>query len=230
MKRMFVALSHTSEGAIVLDEQFRIVFWNRGAQAILGHSPQQAIGRPCYEVVGGIDRHGSPLCQRHCRLYLGALRDRTVPNMDLQVQTRSGETRWLNLTSFPIATEAPRPRQLFVHIFRDVTRLRGQAQLVEELVDAARNLRRGVSETGPLPQPSPPTSDPSIEPLTPREWQVLRLLAHGLGTAELAETLSISPATTRNHIQRVLEKLGAHSRLEAVALAYQHGLVEVSRE
>jgi DNA-binding NarL/FixJ family response regulator len=65
----------------------------------------------------------------------------------------------------------------------------------------------------------------AIEPLTPRELEVLYLLATGASTAVAASSLGISTATLRAHVQAVLRKLGAHSRLEAVAEAARLGLV-----
>jgi two-component system, NarL family, nitrate/nitrite response regulator NarL len=62
--------------------------------------------------------------------------------------------------------------------------------------------------------------------LTTREGEVLSLLAHGLNQEQIAQDLHISPATVGTHIQRILGKLGVHSRTQAVALAYQEGLVE----
>jgi DNA-binding NarL/FixJ family response regulator len=64
-----------------------------------------------------------------------------------------------------------------------------------------------------------------VEPLTSRELEVLRLLASGTSTTAAAESLGISTATLRAHVQAVLRKLGAHSRLEAVAEAARLGLV-----
>jgi two-component system nitrate/nitrite response regulator NarL len=61
--------------------------------------------------------------------------------------------------------------------------------------------------------------------LTDREREVLSLLAQGHSTREIAQALSISYSTARNHIQNILHKLNVHSRLEAVAYAYEHGLV-----
>ena len=60
--------------------------------------------------------------------------------------------------------------------------------------------------------------------LTPRELEVLRLLADGLTQADIAERLVISPKTVATHIQHVLEKLGVHSRAQAVAAAHRYGL------
>jgi DNA-binding NarL/FixJ family response regulator len=64
------------------------------------------------------------------------------------------------------------------------------------------------------------------ERLTNREREILGLFAEGLGTDAIALRLSISTVTVRNHSQRILTKLGVHSRLAAVALGYREGLIE----
>ncbi|SEF23114.1 DNA-binding response regulator, NarL/FixJ family, contains REC and HTH domains [Amycolatopsis pretoriensis] len=61
--------------------------------------------------------------------------------------------------------------------------------------------------------------------LTARERETLDLLAEGATTEEIGERLGVSRNTTRNHVQRVLEKLGARSKLEAVAVARREGLI-----
>jgi DNA-binding NarL/FixJ family response regulator len=62
--------------------------------------------------------------------------------------------------------------------------------------------------------------------LTPREREVLALLAQGLDTAEISRALVISPETARTHIQHVICKLGVHSRLEAAALIANTGILD----
>lgn len=62
--------------------------------------------------------------------------------------------------------------------------------------------------------------------LTPREREVLALLARGADNAGIAQPLVISPETARTHVQNVLGKLGVHSRLEAAAFVTQNGLLE----
>jgi two-component system OmpR family response regulator len=64
-----------------------------------------------------------------------------------------------------------------------------------------------------------------LKRLTPRELEILGLLARGRGTRAISEDLHISPKTVSTHVQRMLVKLKLHSRAEAVALAYHEGVV-----
>ena len=64
--------------------------------------------------------------------------------------------------------------------------------------------------------------------LTPRELEVLELMAAGASSRAIADTLFISSNTLRNHAQSILNKLGAHSRLEAVSTAVREGLIRRS--
>ena len=68
-----------------------------------------------------------------------------------------------------------------------------------------------------------------IEPLTPRELEVLRALAEGLSTPEICDRLFIAPNTLRTHVQNIMGKLRVHSKLEAVAFGLRHRLVEPPR-
>jgi DNA-binding NarL/FixJ family response regulator len=63
--------------------------------------------------------------------------------------------------------------------------------------------------------------------LTPREIEVLQLLAEGAASPVIAERLAVSPNTVRTHVQGILTKLQVHSRLEAAAFAVRHDLVNV---
>jgi DNA-binding NarL/FixJ family response regulator len=64
--------------------------------------------------------------------------------------------------------------------------------------------------------------------LTPRELDVLRLLAEGHAQTEIAQRLFISPKTVGTHVEHILRKLGAHNRAQAVAQAYREGLLEAA--
>jgi DNA-binding NarL/FixJ family response regulator len=71
-------------------------------------------------------------------------------------------------------------------------------------------------------------SKPSSSHLSDREVQVLQLIAEGLPPAEVARRLVISPKTVSSHVQRILTKLDVHTRAQAVAVAYEAGLIRVS--
>jgi PAS domain S-box-containing protein len=64
--------------------------------------------------------------------------------------------------------------------------------------------------------------------LTPRQSEVLRMLEHGRSTRQIAQELHLSPETVRNHVRHILNALGVHSRLEAVALARREHLLAES--
>ena len=104
-------------------------------------------------------------------------------------------------------------------------------QPAQEVLAAVRTARKGGSVISPdvlaraLPSLSGPSRSRDRSPLTPRQLQVLRLVAGAHSTEEIADRLSISRHTVRNHIQAVLERLGASSKLEAVTVARREGLL-----
>jgi DNA-binding NarL/FixJ family response regulator len=105
----------------------------------------------------------------------------------------------------------------------------------EELVVAVHTIAAGDSLLSPSvtsrviermatqPQPDPALGDRLAE-LTPRELEVLRLIAHGLSNGEIGATLVIEESTVKTHVKRVLSELEARDRVQAVIVAYQSGL------
>ncbi|MDT8307092.1 MAG: response regulator transcription factor [Anaerolineae bacterium] len=71
------------------------------------------------------------------------------------------------------------------------------------------------------------SSEPEIEALTPRETEVLRLLAHGLANKEIARDLGIGEKTVKTHVSNILSKMGVLSRTQAALQAVKMGLVSV---
>jgi PAS domain S-box-containing protein len=209
----------TDDGLFAVDGRQRIIHWSPTAQAILGYEPQEVLGRQCYEVIGGLDGGNFRFCRRGCPIMANALRGRTTPNYDVRALTRDGKPMWLNVTI--LIPERQVPRAAFVvHLFRDVTERRRLEQAAQRAVAELRELITGA-------QPEPETGVPAtpVPSLTPREIEVLKLLALGVGTKRIASTLGVSPITARNHITNLVAKLGVENRLQAVVYASQNGLI-----
>jgi DNA-binding NarL/FixJ family response regulator len=83
--------------------------------------------------------------------------------------------------------------------------------------------RRLISEFVARPADVLPSAD--VELLTPREREVVALVAHGLSNEEIAERMVLSPMTAKTHVSRAMTKLGARDRAQLVVFAYQSGLV-----
>jgi DNA-binding NarL/FixJ family response regulator len=106
----------------------------------------------------------------------------------------------------------------------------------EDLLDAIRVIAEGNALLAPsvtrrliaefAARSDPRTADPGVlEEITPREREVLCLVAKGRSNAELAEELHMSVATAKTHVGRLLTKLGARDRAQLVVIAYESGVV-----
>jgi DNA-binding NarL/FixJ family response regulator len=71
---------------------------------------------------------------------------------------------------------------------------------------------------------------PGLDELTPRELEILQLVARGLSNTEIAEQLVVSSTTIKTHVARVLMKLGLRDRIQAVVFAYENGIVRPGAE
>jgi DNA-binding NarL/FixJ family response regulator len=109
---------------------------------------------------------------------------------------------------------------------------------IGEIVDAVRRLRSGEALLSPAEviemlrmvsrrRQEEYEAQKAIEKLTPREREVLQALAEGLDSKDIAEKLHITIETERTHMVNILNKLGVHSRLQALVFAARYGIVEI---
>jgi DNA-binding CsgD family transcriptional regulator len=193
-----------------------IVLWNEAAQALLGFTQSDVLGRRCFEVLG---------CPRATRrLYCAGTGDRfgtcagdCVPAFETEIPSRTGERVSVSVTTVVAGAGGAAPLRL--HLLRETRRERQLEELLRQVVSTASKVS---AHAGGVPDPARGTL---VRGVTAREREVVRLLAQGSSTADIAAQLGITRRTARNHIQNVLCKLRVHSRLEAVAYAQARGLV-----
>ncbi|MDH2426048.1 response regulator transcription factor [Sphaerisporangium sp. TRM90804] len=164
------------------------------------------------------------------------LMDIRMPRMDGLEATRrilaggAEETRVLILTTYDLDhyVYAALAAGASGFLLKDVT--------PEHLVAAVRLVRSGDALLAPTitrrlverfarRDDAKPALHRDLSQLTPRELDVLRLLATGLSNAELADRLTLSVATVKTHVARILSKLGLRDRVQAVVVAYETGLI-----
>ena len=198
--------AHTGDGAVVVDAEQRIVVWNEAATVLLGYRSEEALGKPCYEVIKTLDSDGAEACCQNFPIIIDSGNDQWVAHRSVLVESKTGEPICLRVASFCLLTSEKKLSSA-VHVFWEVKNATDGAT---EAVDASR---------------SHPSNSMEVSPehfLSSQEKHVLRCLAAGMDSKMIAVELGISPKTVRNHVEHILKKLEVHSRMEAVAAAHQH--------
>jgi len=219
VSRLFEALRDAADGAFVIDEDLRIVYWNKAAEAILGFDSNDVTGQFCYQLLHGYDNGRHLICRMRCRVAELTLNSKPVPNYDIHMATKLGGVRWLNMSVFSYRMVNTNGKRMIVHIFHDLDRKKVDEKLMTHLVELI-NRYQDLSDKDMTGMKS------LQETLTPREREILTLLSQGHGTRDISNLLSLSLNTVRNHIQHILQKLQVHTRLEAVANALKHNLID----
>jgi len=194
-------------------------------------------GEPGLEIVGEATngREALELCRRYEPDL--ALLDMRMPEMDGLAATRAIKQE-LPRTAVVIVTMHENPDYLFEalkagaagYLLKDASQrevvtairrvLRGESLLNQDL--ATQLLRRLAGEASGVATPRPP------ERLTPREHEVLRLLAQGQTNREIAKSLVVSVGTVKVHVEHIIAKLGVSDRTQAAVRAVELGLLHTS--
>lgn len=194
----------------ITDRHNRIAAWNRSAEALLGYTAQEAVGACCAELMGGCDGWGNRYCSENCPLVGMAGRGEVVRHFDLCFVAKDRHPVLAEVVILQLA--APPPHHFYLmHILKPTAAPAAGA------------------EPGGIPRPAMQNArespDARARRLSQREVEILGLIAAGRTTPEIADFLHISALTVRNHTQKILDKLEVHSKAEAVAFAFQKGIV-----
>ena len=187
--------------AFANDAAHRIVFWNKGAEELVGRSAAQTLGRLCHEVFRGRDPFGNRFCAETCAVTTSLAAGEPIRRFEVT----AGDQQNPQLLGFTVVQypDAATGSPIAVHMIDEATPRQEPSHEVERLATARPST---------TPQPSARRAVKAGQ-LSAREREVLRAIAAGRPNKEIASKLGISVATARNHVQHILQKLGVHSCL-----------------
>lgn len=196
--------------SVVTDHAGRVVYWNRAALELFGRASSDAEGQTFPEVVGGRDVFGNRMVHEEGRFRDIVEGGDTISNFAFDVV--AAERRRCRVVATVLLILGPGEAMHVVYQLRPV-RARRKTDVVMRSLDRrlARGGRREIGSAAGRP--------------TPRQLEVLGLIADGMSAAEISTALGISRNTARNHTQHLLERLGVHSKTEAVAVGIRHDLI-----
>jgi PAS domain S-box-containing protein len=212
---LFAFLAGASDGVFVVRDSGEICYWNRAAQELFGYSDEEVVGKTCSELLHGVGALGTQVCLERCVELQSTLKPQSMPNFDLNVTTRDGERKWVNISTVPFLNRRTQ-KTLVVHLARDISVQKSREEAFHKMIIIAREVcAMDDSPHGVAP----------IVPLSSHELEILRMFAAGNDAPRIAKALGISPQTLRNHLHHINKKLRTHNRLEAVTHAVQRHLI-----
>lgn len=224
-------LSSGEPPAFANDHNHRIIFWNKGAERMMERTAAQALGRLCHEIFCGKDPFGNRFCGETCSVDSAMKHHEGMNRFEITSGDRS-RSRTIGMTVLEIPDSRP-GHFTAVHIMdqvdeksrlaRELARLREMNGAVAHLADGSVPITLQLPHAASASAPVVEVDSMVTEQLSDRELDVLRAIASGQANKDIANSLHISVATTRNHVQHILKKLSVHSKLEAVALAFRNG-------
>lgn len=212
---LFAFLEGASDGVFVARESGEICYWNRAAQELFGYSEEEARGKTCSEVLHGVGALGTQVCDDRCVELRCTLKPKTMPNFDLNVTTREGERKWVNISTISYLNRRTQ-KTLIIHLTRDISEHKKREEAFRKMIAVSHEIASLESSmNGAAP----------VTALSSQELEILRMFASGNDAPRIAKALGISPQTLRNHLHHINKKLRTHNRLEAVTHALQRRLI-----
>ncbi len=192
---------------------------NRSFETLTGYAPDEVVGYTAEE----LGMWSSPADR--AKLARAQEADEGFYDLELSLRTEAGDLRTVLLSGEVIQLDGNAAQLKF---FYDITkRKRGERDLLEAiestLQDASWFSHQVVEKLAQIRSGN--LDQTEIAELTPREQQVLILVAKGLSNAQIAADLGLAPQTVRNYLATLYDKIGIHSRAEVIVWARERGLV-----
>jgi PAS domain S-box-containing protein len=215
---LFTLLEHTTAAAYTVTAHGAICSWNAAAEQLFGYAAGDVLHREIDDVLEARDTLGTRALAGGSDAAVRQSHGPStgIPNFDLEVRVRAGHDVWVNVSTIVFDNHRT-GRRLFVRLAHDITLRRRKEELLDRMMDVVRQ---------PAALASKASAHARVEPLSDKERSILTLLAAGTNPVVVADKLSISAQTLRNHLHRVNRKLRTHNRLEAVTHALRRGLIE----
>lgn len=190
-------LGKAQQPLLVVDREGTVLDVSLATAAIFGRPATSLLGQKCFELMRGTTQDASFSCSSRCPWLAMARTGGPVGPTRVTIfpSSRSRATTEFQLTHVPLLGLA---EPVVVHLLEDVGQQTRQERVGKRL-DSIRKSSGGV-----------------IEPLTARESDVLRLIARGFTSAQIASQLGVKATTVRTHTARLFGKLGARSRIDAL--------------
>jgi PAS domain S-box-containing protein len=212
---VYKLLEGTADAAFVATLEGELCFWNASAERLFGYTQADVLNRTCADVLKGNGALGAQVCAAGCSVQRCAAHSETIPTFDLEVTTRSGQRRWVSVSTI-VFEDSRLHRRLIAHLSHDITKRKETEQAFSQMVELSKRvIAIGDGQARLTP----------VEALSDQERRVLTLFAKAKNSNQVAKELGITLPTLRNHLHAVNKKLHTHNRLEAVLHAMKRGLI-----
>ncbi|MEW6731136.1 MAG: LuxR C-terminal-related transcriptional regulator [Acidobacteriota bacterium] len=213
-------VENTADAAFAIDKEGLVIAWNKACQELVGMASESALGQICGQLLHGQDECGQ-VCSSDCPIKQAIREHRPIRNFDLQIKV-ADHFKWVNASVLII--EMSNSYSLYaLYILRQIDMRKRLEMLMRDFIQTEVQ----VTKENHAPMIADLRMSAGQVNLSTRELDVLNLLAKGASSDNIANELYISRTTVNNHIQHILHKLNAHSRLEAIRRAELAGLLSL---
>jgi len=212
---VYKLLEGAADAAFVVTLESEICFWNAAAERLFGYPAADVLNRTCNDVLKGKSALGVSVCTGEHSVQHCAAHTESIPAFDLEVTTRCGQRKWINVSTI-VFEDSRLHRRLIVHLSHDISKRKEVEQAFSKMTELSKKVV-SIGETQPLLAP--------VESLSDQEHRILTLFAKAKNSGQVAKDLGITLPTLRNHLHAINQKLRTHNRLEAVLHAMRRGLI-----